>query len=290
MQALATPWPRLYVSSMTRSHIQDTSSRTPRPLQIGRFNTIGFWTLYKREVARFMKIAGQTVAAPMTTAILFMAVFAVAVGDRIADTGGIPYVVFLGPGLVMMAALQNAFANTSSSMVVGKVQGNIVDLIMPPLSPFELMAGMVAAGITRGIMVGVVTALVLAAFGSASWPVHPFLALMFLVMGSCVMALAGLITGIWAEKFDGLAAITNFIIQPMVFLSGTFYAIDQLPAPFDQWAQYNPVFHMIDGYRFAIIGEGSFSPLVSAMILLGIIVGLGVFCWRILVSGYKLKA
>lgn len=290
MQTLATPryWP--YVLPMKTSSSDHQPPRLPRPLHIGRFNAIGFWTLYKREVARFMKIAGQTVAAPMTTAILFMAVFAVAVGDRITDTGGIPYVVFLGPGLVMMAALQNAFANTSSSMVVGKVQGNIVDLIMPPLSPLELMAAMVAAGITRGVIVGLVTAAVLAAFGSASWPVHPLLALMFLAMGSCVMAIAGLLTGIWSDKFDGLAAITNFIIQPMVFLSGTFYAIDQLPAPFDTWAQYNPVFHMIDGYRFAVIGEGSFGPFASGMILLGIIIGLGVFCWRILASGYKLKA
>ena len=274
---------------MTKSS-EHTHPRSPRPLHIGKFNAIGFWTLYKREVTRFTKIAGQTIAAPMTTAILFMSVFAVAVGDRIADTGGLPYVVFLGPGLVMMAALQNAFANTSSSMVVGKVQGNIVDLIMPPLSPFELMCGMVAAGITRGLLVGLVTAIVLAFFGSSAWPEHPILALMFLMMGSGVMALAGLITGIWAEKFDGLAAITNFVIQPMVFLSGTFYAIDQLPKPFDEWARYNPVFHMIDGYRFAVIGEGSFSPFVSGMILLGIIVGLGVFCWRILTTGYKLKA
>ena len=289
MQVLARPWSTPYVSSMTQASSK-TSSRSPRPLHIGKFNAIGFWTLYKREVARFMKIAGQTVAAPMTTAILFMAVFAVAVGDRIADTGGIPYVVFLGPGLVMMAALQNAFANTSSSMVVGKVQGNIVDLIMPPLSPFELMCGMVAAGVTRGLMVGIVTAAVLACFGSSAWPANPLLALMFLVMSSCVMSLAGLITGIWAEKFDGLAAITNFVIQPMVFLSGTFYAIDQLPSPFDTWAQYNPVFHMIDGYRYAVIGQGSFSPAISGIILLGIIIGLGVFCWRILTTGYKLKA
>jgi ABC-2 type transport system permease protein len=257
---------------------------------MGRFNTIGSWTLYKREVARYMKIPGQTVAAPMTTAILFMAVFAVAVGDRISDTGNIPYVVFLGPGLVMMAALQNAFANTSTSMVVSKVQGNVVDFIMPPLGPFELMAGMVAAGITRGLMVGVVTAGVLALFGSSAWPVHPLLALMYLTLGSAVMALAGLITGIWSEKFDALSAITNFVILPMVFLSGTFYSIDQLPEPFDEWAQYNPVFHMIDGYRSAVIGEGSFSPLASGMILLVIMIGLGVFCWRILTSGYKLKA
>jgi len=193
-----------------------------RPIQIGFFNSIGTWTLYQREVMRFVKILGQTVAAPMTTAVLFMAVFAVAVGDRMLDDHGLPYVVFLGPGLVMMAVLQNAFANTSTSMVVGKVQGNIVDIIMPPLSPLEVMVAMVAAGVTRGLMVAVITAVTLGFLGSSGWPVHPLLAVVFLVLGATVMALAGLLTGIWADKFDNLATITNFIVQPMVFYQGHF--------------------------------------------------------------------
>lgn len=261
-----------------------------RPIQIGFFNSIGTWTLYQREVMRFVKILGQTVAAPMTTAVLFMAVFAVAVGDRMLDDHGLPYVVFLGPGLVMMAVLQNAFANTSTSMVVGKVQGNIVDIIMPPLSPLEVMVAMVAAGVTRGLMVAVITAVTLGFLGSSGWPVHPLLAVVFLVLGATVMALAGLLTGIWADKFDNLATITNFIVQPMVFLSGTFYAIEQLPPPFDQFALYNPVFHMIDGYRYAVIGSASFPPFFAAMILLGICLILGVTCWLVLKKGYKLKA
>lgn len=261
-----------------------------RPIHIGVINVIGTWTLYQREVMRFVKIMTQTVFAPMTTAILFMAVFAVAVGDRITDSGDVPYVVFLGPGLVMMAVLQNAFANTSSSLVVGKVQGNIVDLLMPPLGPLEILVAMVAAGITRGLMVGAVTAVTLALLGSSGFPVHPFTAFVFLFLGSGVMALAGVITGIWSIKFDGLAAVTNFIVQPMIFLSGTFYSIKQLPPPFDALALYNPVFHMIDGYRYAVIGTASFSPLKGALILTGIMLVLGVISWRILGTGYKLKA
>ena len=261
-----------------------------RPVQIGLINTIGTWTLYKREVMRFLKILGQTVAAPMTTAALFMAVFAVAVGDRITETGGIDYVVFLGPGLVMMGVLQNAFANTSTSMVIGKVQGNIVDITMPPLGPLEVMTAMVAAGVTRGLMVACITATTLAVLGSAGFPLYPFTALVFLILGSTVMALAGLLTGIWADKFDNLATITNFVVQPMVFLSGTFYAIEQLPEPFDVLALYNPVFHMIDGYRYATIGQASFPPFYAALILLGISVLLGVICWLVLKKGYKLKA
>ena len=263
---------------------------SPRPIQIGLINRIGTWTLYKREVMRFVKILGQTVAAPMTTAVLFLAVFAVAVGDRIADTGGVSYVVFLGPGLIMMGVLQNAFANTSTSMVIGKVQGNIVDITMPPLGPLEIMVAMASAGVTRGLMVAVITAVTLAVLGSAGWPVHPVLAVVFLVLGSTVMALAGLLTGIWADKFDNLATISNFVVQPMVFLSGTFYAIEQLPPPFDVLALYNPVFHMIDGYRYATIGQGAFPPLYSALILLGICGVLGVVCWLVLKKGYKLKA
>ena len=271
----------------------DTEHHTPsyqRPVQIGRINTVGLLMLYRREVMRFMKIFIQTVGAPMTTAVLFMAVFAVAVGDRINGEGNVPYVVFLGPGLIMMAALQNAFANTSSSIVVAKVQGNIVDLLMPPLGALELLVAMTAAGITRGVIVGIATALALWLLGSSGWPAHPFLAFTFLLLGSAVMSLAGVMAGIWAEKFDSLAAVTNFVVQPMVFLSGTFYSVKQLPAPFDLVAAANPVFHMIDGFRYGIIGQASFPPLSGALILLVVTLILGGICWRMLATGYKLKA
>lgn len=275
---------------LMKPHSEKDARTYQRPVLIGPINTIGLFMLYRREVMRFMKIFIQTVGAPMTTAVLFMAVFAVAVGDRINSDDSVPYVVFLGPGLIMMAALQNAFANTSSSIVVAKVQGNIVDLLMPPLGALEILLAMTAAGITRGVMVGAATALALWLLGSSGWPVHPLTAFIFLFLGSAVMSLAGVMAGIWAEKFDSLAAVTNFVVQPMVFLSGTFYSVNQLPAPFDTVAAANPVFHMIDGFRYGIIGQASFPPVSGALILLVITLILGVICWRMLATGYKLKA
>ena len=261
-----------------------------QPIIIGRFNTLGFFTLYKRETMRFIKIFGQTVGAPIMTAVLFMAVFAVALGDRLGSEAGVKFVVFIGPGLVMMAALQNAFANTSSALVVSKMQGNVVDYLTPPLGAFEIMLALVLGGITRGIIVGVATSATLAVLGSAVWPVHPLTAFGFLFLGSAAMAFGGIFTGLWAEKFDSLAAVTNFIIQPMVFLSGTFYSIDRLPPPFDTIAAYNPVFHMIDGFRYGVIGVASFPPIWGALILILLNIILGTICWRALKSGYKLKA
>ena len=260
-----------------------------RPIRIGAFNSAGFLTLYRRETYRFMKILGQTVAAPVMTAVLFMTVFAVAVGDRIGTEAGVGFIVFIGPGLVMMAALQNAFANSATSLVISKVQGNVVDFLTPPLGPLEVMLAMVGAGVTRGVIVGLASAVVLALLGSAGFPAHPLTALLFLVMGSVVMTLAGILTGIWADKFDGLAAVTNFIVLPMVFLSGTFYTVDRLPPPLDAFASYNPIFHMIDGYRYGIIGVASFPPLTGLAVLVTLAVVLGIFCWWVLKSGYKLK-
>ena len=260
-----------------------------RPIRIGRFNTLGFLTLYEREVMRFVKIIGQTVAAPMVTAVLFMVVFAVAIGDRVGTTAGVDYIVFIGPGLVMMAALQNAFANSASALVVSKVQGNVVDYLTPPLGPAEVMLALVAGGITRGVMVGVVSAIVLGLLGSSGFPAYPLVALLFLFLGSAVMALMGVLAGIWAEKFDALAFVTNFVVMPMVFLSGTFYTIDRLPEPVAIFAAYNPVFHMIDGYRYGVIGTASFPPLLGGLLLLGLMVLLGGVCWWVLRQGYRLK-
>ena len=269
---------------------EKTSSSAPvRPVHIGRINVIGLRAFYYREVMRFFKIITQTVFAPIITAALFMAVFAVAIGERLGSEGGLDYVVFLAPGLVMMQVLQNAFANTSTSFVVSKVQGNIVDMLMPPLGAMEILVAMTAAGVTRGLLVGIVTATSLWFFGASGWPAHPLVALIFLLLGSTLLSLIGVITGIWANKFDNLATITNFIIQPMVFLSGTFYSIDRLPQPFDTIASYNPVFHMIDGYRYGITGVASFPPVTGMLVLLGLVVTCGILCWRMLDTGYKLK-
>jgi ABC-2 type transport system permease protein len=260
-----------------------------RPIAIGHVNRIGFFTLYHREVMRFVKILGQTVGAPVVTTWLFLTVFAVAIGSRVQISDGIGLIAFLAPGLVMMAALQNAFANTSSSLVIGKVQGNIVDLVMPPLGAYEVFFAMVAAGITRGIMVAVTAMLTMLFFDVNIIPVHPLAAAAFLLLSTGIMAVIGLITGIWADKFDSLATITNFVIQPLVFLSGTFYTIDRLPEPFDLLAHYNPVFYMIDGFRYAMTGLASTSPLSGGLILSVTMLMLSMVGITLLKTGYKLK-
>lgn len=261
-----------------------------RPIKIGKINAIGMYTLYMREVRRFIKILMQTLIAPVMTSVLFLMVFVVAVGDRVNLAGGVDFVTFLTPGLVMMNLLQNAFANTSTSLVVGKVQGTIVDVLMPPLGAGEVLAALSLGGVTRGMMVGVVTAVALTLLGGGSLPNAPFTALLFMFLGALAMAFAGILAGIWANKFDEMAAITNFVIQPLAFLSGTFYSINRLPAPFDTIAAMNPVFYAIDGFRFGMIGVADRPILTGVICLVGLNLVLGIICYRALKSGYRLKS
>jgi ABC-2 type transport system permease protein len=259
-------------------------------VQIGRVNWVGLQTLYLREVQRFAKVGMQTVVAPVITSMLFLMVFAVAVGDRAQLAGDISFISFLVPGLVMMTVLQNAFANSSSSLVVSKVQGNIVDLLMPPIGPGELLVGLALGGMTRGIAVGLFAALVLGLFAGLQLPAAPLTALAFLVLGSLAMALAGILAGVWSNKFDEMATITNFLIQPLAFLSGTFYSVDRLPAPFDTMATLNPFFYAIDGFRYGLIGVGDRS-IVTGLVGLVLVNGvLWLLCYRVLKSGWRLKS
>ena len=261
-----------------------------RPVHIATVNWVGLGTLYKREVQRFMKIAMQSLAAPVITSLLFLMVFSVAIGERASFAGNVDFVTFLVPGLVMMNVLQNAFANTSSSLVVSKVQGNIVDLLMPPLGPGELLFGLAVAGMTRGLLIGILTALVLVIFEGGAMPPHPLIALGFLILGAFAMSFAGIIAGIWANKFDELAAITNFVVQPLTFLSGTFYSVDLLPTPFDVIASLNPVFYTIDGFRFGMIGIADRPHFTGLVCLLAVNGALATFCYKVLHSGYRLKS
>ena len=278
-------------SSRTKSVSEDMAhSYIMRPVKIGKINAIGMYTLYLREVRRFVKILMQTLIAPVMTSVLFLMVFVVAVGDRANLGAGVDFVSFLTPGLVMMNLLQNAFANTSSSLVVGKVQGTIVDVLMPPLGAGEVLAAMSLAGVTRGVMVGAVTAIALLLLGGGTLPNAPFTALLFMFLGALVMAFAGILAGIWANKFDEMAAITNFVIQPLAFLSGTFYSINRLPAPFDTIAAMNPVFYAIDGFRFGMIGVADRPILTGILCLVGLNLVLGIVCYRALKSGYRLKS
>ena len=260
--------------------------RLRRPVYIGTINWVGLTMLYQREVQRFFKIATQTLAAPVITSVLFLMVFSVALGERANFVGDVDFVTFLVPGLVMMNVLQNAFANTSSSLVVSKVQGNIVDLLMPPLGPGELLFGLAAAGMTRGLCVGVVTAIALVLLGGGTWPPHPMIALGFLTLGAFALSFAG----IWANKFDELAAITNFVVQPLTFLSGTFYSVDRLPGPFDLIASLNPVFYTIDGFRYGMIGVADRSLMTGFYCLVTVNVVLAILCYNALRSGYRLKS
>ena len=261
-----------------------------RPIYIGLVNWIGLCTLYQREVQRFIKVSMQTLLAPVITSVLFLMVFSVAIGERANFAGDIDFGTFLVPGLVMMNVLQAAFANTSSSLVVAKVQGNIVDLLMPPLGPGELLFGLATAGMTRGLFVGIVTAMVLVVFGGGGLPSYPFIALGFMALGAFAMSFAGILAGIWANKFDELAAITNFLVQPLTFLSGTFYSVDKLPAPFDVIASINPVFYTIDGFRFGMIGVADRPLLTGLYCLLVVNIVLAIFCYKALHSGYRLKS
>ncbi|MGF1445970.1 MAG: ABC transporter permease [Pikeienuella sp.] len=257
--------------------------------RFGRVNWLGLATLAEREVRRFMAVSTQTLLAPVVTAILFLMVFTLAFGEGRTGMAGLSFEVFIAPGILMMTVIQNAFANTSSSLLIAKVQGNIVDTLMPPLSPGEILAGYLLGGLARGLVcAAAVAVLVFPAVGVGF--AHPLWALSFAVVGSLLMAIVGLLTAIYAEKFDQMAAITNFIVTPLSFLSGTFYSIDRLPEPFYTLSHLNPIFYLIDGFRYGALGVSDSNPW------LGMAVSLGASClliWvglRWLAQGYRLKS
>lgn len=265
------------------------SDLTPRLRRFGVVNWRGFWTLYVREVRRFLKVGMQTVAAPVVTTLLFLAIFLLALGAQQRHVGDIPYVEFLAPGLIMMAIAQNAFANTSSSLMISKVQGNIIDVLMPPLSPGELTWGFALGGVTRGVLVGAVVAATMAIFV----PLHvaaPGFVLFHAVAASLLLSLLGLLGGIWADKFDHIAALTNFVVTPLSFLSGTFYSIERLPPLWHEVALLNPFFYMIDGFRYGLIGRADGPVWTGVAVLIAINAALLALSHLLFARGYKLKA
>lgn len=261
--------------------------------RFGAVNWLGLETLFVKEVRRFLKVSFQTIFAPLISTLLFLLVFIQAMGGR-AAVDGVPYVEFLAPGLIMMAILTNAFANSSSSIIIGKVQGSIVDVLMPPLSASELLVAFTAGAACRGVLVAVVTAATSAAFmAMAGTPMHltNFWAIFYFSTTAALMfGLLGVIGGIWADKFDQLAAFTNFVITPLTFLSGAFYAITSLPEPFLSISRFNPVFYLIDGFRYGFTGAAEAPVLLGAALSLAINAMLAVLCYRLLKSGYKLKS
>ena len=258
-------------------------------------NRIGLYSLYIKEVRRFLKVQTQTIWAPAVTTLLFLVIFSVALGRSGREVLGVSFSSFVAPGLIVMGMMQNAFANSSFSLLAGKIQGTIIDLLMPPLSEGEMMAGIVAAAITRAIMVGGAVALAMMFYPGVSLGiVHWWAVIWFGLMGSTMLALLGLATSIWAEKFDHNAAITNFVIAPLSLLSGTFYAIDNLAPAFQTISRLNPFFYVISGFRYGFLGDSDIGtgagPVMIAgagLLVLNLVMALVVY--RMLKSGWKLK-
>lgn len=260
----------------------------PEPRQYPGPNWIGLKALYDKEVRRFMKVGLQTVGAPVLTSLLYMLVFSVATTGARAPVDGVPYVVFLAPGLIMMTVLNNAFANSSSSLLQLKMQGLTQDILTPPLSPGELTTGFTLGAMTRGVMVGVVTWLCVIPFAGIR-AAHPWAIAYYGLTACTIMAFAGILAALWAVKFDHLATVTNFVIMPLTFLSGTFYSVSRMPEPFQTASRFNPLFYLIDGFRYGFIGRAEQPPLVGAAFVLALAVVLGAVVWRLFSLGYRLK-
>ncbi len=265
--------------------------REPGVPAIARFNTEGLKTLYLKEVRRFFKVQLQTIWAPAITTLLFLVIFSVALGRSNARILGVPYADFLGPGLIVMGMIQNSFANTSSSILVAKMQGSIIDVLMPPLSAGELMLAWVGGALTRAWLVGAAVWTVMAIAPGVDVPIRdPLLVIYFGTMGSLLLALLGIITGVWADKFDHAAAVTNFIIQPLTLLSGTFYVIDRVNPLLATLSHANPFFYVIDGFRSGFIGNADGLLVQGALVLALVNAVLWLVCYRLVKSGWKLRA
>ncbi|MDB5476883.1 MAG: type transporter [Phenylobacterium sp.] len=259
----------------------------PQPRVYQGVNWVGLKTLYLREVLRFWKVGMQTLAAPVVTALLYMLVFVVAVGGGRA-VNGVAYGAFVAPGLIMMQVLSNAFANSSSSLLQAKFNGLMGDFMTPPLTPLEHLIGFGAGAATRGILVGGVAAVAVVPFAHLT-VAEPWAVLFFGLGAALIMGFVGIMAGLWSEKFDHIAAVTNFVVMPMTFLSGTFYLIDRLPEPFRTFSKYNPIFYLIDGFRYGFIGQHEGSLAVGVAMTLGLTLFTGAVSFWMFQTGYKIK-
>ena len=249
----------------------------------------GWQTLFYKEVLRFWKVSFQTIAAPVLTAVLYMLIFGHVLENHVKVYDSVPYTAFLVPGLVMMSVLQNAFANSSSSLIQSKIMGNLVFVLLTPLSHWSWFFAYVASSMVRGLAVGLGVFLVTGWFA----PLHyaaPLWILVFAVLGAALLGALGLVAGLWAEKFDPLAAFQNFVIMPMTFLSGVFYSIHSLPLIWQQVSHLNPFFYMIDGFRYGFFGQSDVSPWISLAVVGSALLIVSAVTVKLLQTGYKIRS
>jgi ABC-2 type transport system permease protein len=250
--------------------------------------SVGFQTLFYKETLRFWKVATQTVAAPILTAMLYLLIFGHVLKGHVEPLPGVSYTAFLIPGLVMMSVLQNAFANSSSSLIQSKITGNLVFILLPPLSHWEIIWAYVLASVVRGLVVGAGVFLFTAWFADMHF-VAPLWIIVFALLGSAILGTMGVIAGIWAQKFDQLAAFQNFLIMPATFLAGVFYSIHSLPPFWLAVSHVNPFFYMIDGFRHGFFGQSDISPWTSLAIVSAFFVVLAAIAVNLLKRGYNLR-
>jgi len=280
-----------------RSQPEIGQSSLPQP-GVPRFrgiNWAGLRTLYVKEVRRFFKVHLQTIWAPAITTLLFLTVFTVSQGARApVHIGGqvVGFATFLAPGLIISTGMmQNAFANASFSLLAGKLQGTIVDFLMPPLSPAELLAGIVGGAVTRAFAVGAAVWLAMLLFpGLDALPKVPLAVLWFGLLGSLFMAFLGVLTSLWAEKFDHAAAVTNFVVMPLTLLSGTFYSVDRLAPVFRTISHGNPIFYIISGFRYGFVGVADSPVFTGGVAVFALDVAMGVLCYWLLRTGWRIKS
>ncbi|MCB2015429.1 MAG: ABC transporter permease [Sphingobium sp.] len=282
---------------MTERQNQTTASapqaiKLPEPgvPRIRNVNWSGTRALYVKEVRRFMKVQLQTIWAPSVTTLLYLIIFTVALGGQGRTVLGVPFAEFIAPGLIMMGMIQNAFANSSFGMLVGKIQGTIVDYLMPPISTMELLFAQVAAAMTRGLFVGFAISLAIFLWPGVHLNIeHPWAIMAFGLLGTMFVSFLGVMTSIWAEKFDHAAAITNFVIAPLSLLSGTFYSVDRLSPMFQAISHANPFFYAISGFRYGFLSVADTEVLRGLIVLTGLNIVLGVICYKLLRSGWKIR-
>ena len=257
--------------------------------RFGSINWIGAWTLYKKEVLRFLVVWIQTIFSPLVSSLLFLLVLSLAIGTDRGEVLGVPFVTFLAPGLISMQIIQQSFSHSSSSFMIGKIQGNIVDILYAPLSPSEVTLAITLASVTRSVMIAVISIFTFKLLIDIE--INNYLTLIsFTLLSSFALGAGGIIAGLWAEKFDHMATITNFVIIPLSFLSGTFYSIERLPETLQLISKINPFFYMIDGFRYSFIGQSDGSIKIGLIYLLILNLLIWLLTYLLYKKGYKLKS